>query len=69
MAAAGGAKGSDREPMSELTFVETWRQRINSEISAQVRFAKEWGSLEPEERRVPETIEGQIAAKKAELAA
>ncbi|KAA0147697.1 hypothetical protein FNF27_08030 [Cafeteria roenbergensis] len=63
------AKRGAKEPMSELTFVETWRQRIDSEISSQVRFASEWGSLESDSSRLPETLEEQIEQKRAEIAA
>lgn len=61
------ASGTENK-LSELALVETWRQRIQSEIDAQVRYAKEWGSLEGEDRRMPETLEEQIAEKKRELA-
>lgn len=67
--AMADAKRGAKEPMSELTFVATWRQRIDSEISSQVRFASEWGSLESDSARLPETLEEQIEQKRAEIAA
>jgi hypothetical protein len=67
MADAGKKRGG--APLPELTFVSTWRERINREIESQVSYAKEWGSLESESSRLPPTLEEQIEAKRAELEA
>lgn len=50
---------------AEISKIQNWRARIDSEVSAQLKFANDWGTLM--EKPPATSIEEDIERKKAEL--
>lgn len=53
--------------IAEISKIQNWRARVESEVNAQLKFANDWGTLM--EKPPATSVEEEIALKKAELAA
>lgn len=51
---------------AEISKIQNWRARIDGEVSAQLKFASDWGTLLAEPPAA--TLDEEIERKRAELA-